>query len=93
MPSLFTAAELDGIPEEEISEEDRVSQTYKNRKTVEDKINFNVKSIGIEIVEDLSITGEVGQTMIRNKAKYVRTMQELNAAYMAFLCKDAWQRL
>ena len=64
VPSLFTEAELDGIPEEEISEEDRVSQTYKNRKTVEDKINFNVKSIGIEIVEDLSITGEVGQTMI-----------------------------
>ena len=38
-------------------------------------------------VEDLSITGEVGQTMIRNKAKYVRTMQELNAAYMAFCAK------
>lgn len=87
MPLLFTAAELDGMPEEEISEEDRVSQTYKNRKAVEDKINFNVKSIGIEIVEDLSITGEVGQTMIRNKAKYVRTMQELNAAYMAFCAK------
>ena len=48
---------------------------------------LNVKSIGIEIVEDLSITGEVGQTMIRNKAKYVRTMQELNAAYMAFCAK------
>ena len=38
-------------------------------------------------MEDLSITGEVGQTMIRNKAKYVRTMQELNAAYMAFCAK------
>lgn len=87
MPSLFTAAELDGIPEENVSEEDRESQTYKNRKAVEDKIIFNVKSIGIEIVEDLSITGEVGQTMIRNKAKYVRTMQELNATYMAFCAK------
>ena len=88
MPSLFTAAELDGIAEEEVSDEDRESQTYKNRKAVEDKINFNVRSIGIEIVEDLSITGEVGQTMIRNKAKYVRTMQELDAAYMAFCAKE-----
>lgn len=39
-------------------------------------------------MEDLSITGEVGQTMIRNKAKYVRTMQELDAAYMAFVQRN-----
>ena len=87
MPSLFTAAELDGVTEEEVCDEDRVSQMYKNRKAVEDKINFNVRSIGIEIVEDLNITGEVGQTMIRNKAKYVRTMQELEASYMAFCAR------
>ncbi|MCS2765182.1 hypothetical protein NXV33_07810 [Bacteroides thetaiotaomicron] len=58
------------------------------RRTLKSLVaDLRVKSIGIEIVEDLSITGEVGQTMIRNKAKYVRTMQELNAAYMAFCAK------
>ena len=87
MPSLFTEAELDGTQEEEVSDEDREKQTYKNRKAVEDRINFNVRNIGIEIVEDLQITGEVGQTIICNKAKYVRTMQELDAVYMAFCAK------
>lgn len=85
MPSLFTAAQLDGVEEENYENND--SQAYKNRKAVEDKINFKVQSIGIEIVEDLEITGEVGRTMINNKAKYVRTMQELDAAFMAFCSK------
>ncbi len=84
MHSLFTAAEFDGEEEQDLSQEDRASQIYKNRQAVVDKINFNVASISIDIVEDLEITGEIGQTMIKNKAKYVRTMSELNIAFMAF---------
>ena len=84
MHSLFTAAEFDGEVEQDLSQEDRASQIYKNRQAVVDKINFNVASISIDIVEDLEITGEIGQTMIKNKAKYVRTMSELNIAFMAF---------
>jgi type III restriction enzyme len=84
--SLFTAAQLDG--EDDTNEDvDNQSQTFKNKEAVKDKINFNVKSISIDIVEDLEITGEVGKTMIRNKAKYVRTMQELDATFMAFCSK------
>lgn len=84
MHSLFTTAEFDGEEEQDLSQEDRASQIYKNRQAVVDKINFNVASISIDIVEDLEITGEIGQTMIKNKAKYVRTMSELNIAFMAF---------
>ena len=48
MPSLFTAAELDGIPEAEISEEDRVSQTlsiihiccWRYNRTVSRSVSF-----------------------------------------------------
>ncbi len=85
-PSLFTAAQLDG--EDDTNEDvDNQSQAFKNKEAVKDKINFNVKSISIDIVEDLEITGEVGKTMIQNKAKYVRTMQELDATFMAFCSK------
>lgn len=87
MPMLFTLAELEGVDEDEIDDDERSSQTYKNRKAVEDKITFNVKSISIDIVEDLEITGEVARILIQEKAKYVRTMQELNSTFFAFCAK------
>lgn len=87
MPMLFTLSELEGVDEDEIDDEERSSQTYKNRKAVEDKITFNVKSISIDIVEDLEITGEVARILIQEKAKYVRTMQELNSTFFAFCAK------
>lgn len=86
-PSFFTAAELGGEADEEKGDEPLQSQTHLNRKKVEDKINFSVRSISIDIVEDLEISGEVGKTMIQNKAKYVRTMQELDSTFMAFCSK------
>lgn len=87
MPMLFSLAELEGVDENEVDDEERASQTYKNRKAVEDKITFNVKSISIDIVEDLEITGEVARILIQEKAKYVRTMQELNSTFFAFCAK------
>ncbi len=87
MPSLFTAAQLDGEDEPELNEANNQSQAFKNREAVKDKINFSVQSISIDIVEDLNITGEVGRTMIQNKARYVRTMQELDITFMAFCAK------
>ena len=85
--SLFTAAQLDGEDDEEKDGAGNQSQAFKNRDAVKDKINFNVKSISIDIVEDLNITGEVGRTLIDSKAKYVRTMQELDTTFMAFCAK------
>jgi type III restriction enzyme len=84
-PSLFTLEELEG--KDPLPDEEHKSQAYKNRQAVMDKIEFNVSSIGIEIIEDLNITGEVGQSMRASKAKYVRTMQELNTAFLAFCAK------
>lgn len=86
-PTFFTMEQMtgNGNPEEEAAEVE--NQVYKNRETVKDKITFKVQSISIDIVEDLNITGEVGRTMIENKVKYVRTMQELDATFMAFCAK------
>lgn len=86
--SLFTEEELYGdepLPEEDRSEHE--SQISKNRRAVMDKIEFKVQSIGVEIIEDLNITGEVGQTLAANKAKYIRTMQELNATFNVFCAR------
>lgn len=94
--SLFTIDDLEGNIEED---EDATGNAdggnggaaesiyAKNRKAVEDKITFKVRSIGIELVEDLSITGEVGEIQVGKKAKYVRTMQELNNSFYAFCAK------
>ncbi len=86
-PSLFTLAQLEGDEDPDEDEEGSQSQTFLNRETVKDKITFKVQSISIDIVEDLNITGEVGRTMVENKIKYVRTMQELDATFMAFCAK------
>ena len=59
----------------------------KNRKACEDKITFRVRSIGVDLIEDVNITGEIGETHVDKKARYVRTMQELNNSYNAFCAK------
>ena len=85
--SLFTAAQLDGMDEEECADQKVQSQVAKNREAVKDKINFNVRSISIDLVEDLEISGEIGCSQIDHKAKYVRTMQELDTTFLAFCSK------
>ncbi len=95
--SFFTIDDLegnfdpfaDGTEEDENSGNDEatVSIYAKNRKACEDKITFKVRSIGIDLIEDLSITGEIGETHVEKKARYVRTMQELNNSFNAFCAK------
>ena len=94
--SLFTIDDLEGNFEDDDETSGNADSNNrsagesiyaKNRKAVEDKITFKVRSIGITLVEDLSITGEVGEVHVEKKAKYVRTMQELNNAYNAFCAK------
>ena len=85
---LFTEEELCGTPsttdEDESTHE---NQQSKNRRAVMNKIEFKVRSIGVDIIEDLNITGEVGQTLAANKAKYIRTMQELSATFNVFCAR------
>ncbi len=63
------------------------SSCAKNRKAVEGKLTFKVRSIGVELIEDVNITGEVGETHVDKKARYVRTMQEMNDSFNAFCAK------
>ena len=91
--SFFTASEMSGEStgneDEKGKEEDGdiQSQAFKNREAVKNKINFQVRNISIELVEDVTISGEVGRSQIDHKVKYVRTMQELDATFMAFCGK------
>lgn len=80
------SGESTGNEDEKGKEEDGdiQSQAFKNREAVKNKINFQVRNISIELVEDVTISGEVGRSQIDHKVKYVRTMQELDATFMAF---------
>lgn len=85
---LFTEEELCGT--QSTTDEDESThenQRSKNRRAVMNKIEFQVRSIGVDIIEDLNITGEVGQTLVANKAKYIRTMQELSATFNVFCAR------
>lgn len=87
--SLFTIDDLEGNVDDENSEDVEAAESIyaKNRKACEDKITFKVRSIGIDLIEDVSITGETGETHVDKKARYVRTMQELNNSFNAFCAK------
>ena len=85
---LFTADDLDGnADDDDDGGNSGVSIYAKNRKACEDKITFRVRSIGVDLIEDVNITGEIGETHVDKKARYVRTMQELNNSYNAFCAK------
>ena len=84
--SLFTIDDLEGNVDDD--DADAVESIYaKNRKACEDKITFRVRSIGVDLIEDVNITGEIGETHVDKKARYVRTMQELNNSYNVFCAK------
>lgn len=89
--SLFTIDDLEGnFGDDYSSGNDGAGESAyaKNRKAVADKITFKVQSIGIDLIEDLSITGsELGAVKVDKKARYVRTMQELNNSFNAFCAK------
>ena len=90
--SLFTIDDLEGNGAADDNSdggnnEAMESTCAKNRKAVEDKLTFKVRSIGVELIEDVNITGEVGETHVDKKARYVRTMQELSDSFNAFCAK------
>ena len=86
--SLFTIDDLEGNADDDDDGGNSGESIYaKNRKACEDKITFRVRSIGVDLIEDVNITGEIGETHVDKKARYVRTMQELNNSYNAFCAK------
>ena len=86
--SLFTIDDLEGNSDVGDDVGDSGESIHaKNRMACEDKITFRVKSIGVDLIEDVNITGEIGETHVDKKARYVRTMQELNNSYNTFCAK------
>ena len=86
--SLFTIDDLEGNTDDDGDGGNSGESIYaKNRKACDDKITFRVRSIGVDLIEDVNITGEIGETHVDKKARYVRTMQELNNSYNAFCAK------
>lgn len=85
--SLFTEDVLFGDkdnkePVDVSSEAARNLHKAKNQRN----IRFNVPYVGIDIVKDLEMTGEVGTRLVESKATYVNNMSDLTAMFLAF-CK------
>lgn len=85
--SLFTIDDLEKDDDANDNYQGAENVCAKNRNIVKDKITFKVRSIGVDLIEDVNITGEVGETHVDKKARYVRTMQELNNSFNAFCAK------
>lgn len=89
-PMLFSISEMEGLEEEqEEKTKGPQSQAYLNRERAinEKGIIFNVSKIEINIIEDVNITAELGTTLVKDKAKYARTMNELNTTFTLY-CKE-----
>ena len=80
--AMFSVEDLEGNNENETPGGE--SNFAKNRKACEDKIAFNVSDIAIDVIEDVNISGEVGNVHVDKKARYVRTTQELYDSFNAF---------
>lgn len=87
--SLFTEEMLfETSGDDDRAPVDVSSETARNRQRLEREhgISFNVPYVGVEVVKDLEMTGEVGARMIGSKATYVNSVADLTAMYLAF-CK------
>lgn len=86
--SFFTEELLFGGDNEDNDPVDVSSEAARNRHkvTTQRNIRFNVPYVGVDIVKDLEMTGEVGTRLVESKATYVNNMSDLNAMYLAF-CK------
>lgn len=58
----------------------------RRRAEANKNIRFDVPYIGVKIVKDLEMTGEVGKKIVEKKATYINTWEDLNNAFLAF-CK------
>ena len=75
--SLFTIDDLEGNADDD--EDDAVESIYaKNRKACEDKITFRVRSIGVDLIEDVNITGEIGETHVDKLNDLIEIIESFN---------------
>ena len=89
-PTLFDLFGDDDSPEAS----SRNNKALDNRLAASKYINFNVKSISIEIPKDLPILNELGIIEVNNKVRFARTESELKRVFDDFCLKQLseWEK-
>lgn len=89
-PSLFDLFGDDDSPEPFSLD----SKAPDNRAAASKYINFNVKSISIDIPKDLPILNELGVIEVNSKVKFARTESELKRVFDDFCLKQLteWEK-
>lgn len=89
-PSLFDLFGDDDSPEQFSLD----NKAPDNRAAASKYINFNVKSISIDIPKDLPILNELGVIEVNSKVKFARTESELKRVFDDFCLKQLteWEK-
>lgn len=92
-PTLFSLFETGGVSETAM-QGTLDTQVIENRAKAEHHINLNVRNIVVIIPKDVTITNELGTIEVENRAKFARTMSELNRVLDAFCMKQLthWEK-
>ena len=92
-PTLFSLFETGGVSET-AQQGTLDTQVIENRAKAEQHINLNVRNIVVNIPKDVTITNELGTIEVENRAKFARTMSELNRVLDAFCMKQLthWEK-
>ena len=92
-PTLFSLFETGGVSET-AQQGTLDTQVIENRAKAEQHINLNVRNIVVNIPKDVTITNELGTIEVENRAKFARTMSELNRVLDAFCLKQLthWEK-
>ena len=83
-PMLFTLEEPEAEYEGEKSIPINTAEENVKKVTNTQNVNFKVSSIGVNVVRDVKVTGEVGYTVAKNETKYVKTFSELERMFHLF---------
>lgn len=73
--------------DDEDTEDHSISLAAKNREAAKGDIEFNVSSVAGSVVENVENTGEVGITQVKTRAKFARTMNELDDIFTTYCAK------
>ncbi len=80
-PMLFTLEDVEGAVQTTANLE---HQHRENRNAAMRLITFGVGEVGVGVVKDMKMTGEVGESLVQSTAKYVRTTEELRGEFAKF---------
>ena len=86
--ALFTEEDLFGDSNNTGATSGVNSEAAYNREAADKavRIRWDVPYVGVDIVKDLEMTGEVGQRIVKSRASYINNAADLTAMFLAF-CK------